>query len=303
MKTKARGMVMGSFAGDALALGAHWIYDTAVIDKTFGRIEYFIKPSAQSYHPTKEAGAFTHYGDQTLVLLESLAHTGSFSLEDFARRWQGLFSDYDGYVDGATTTTLKNFASGKSHGDSGSQSTDLGGAARIAPLIYAHAGDLKSLLESVRAQTAMTHNSAQVAACAEFFARVTHRVLQGQAPVDSMKRVAEESFASTPLAQGVADGLDMAALESRRAIFDMGQSCAARSAFPSTVQLIARYENDLREGLIENVMAGGDSAARGLVVGMVLGAHLGMDGIPEEWMRNMKLAARIVELLERLDGN
>ncbi len=303
MKTKARGMVMGSFAGDALALGAHWIYDTAVIDKTFGRVDRFVKPSLQSYHPTREAGAFTHYGDQTLVMLESLAHSGGFSLEDFARRWQALFSDYTGYVDGATKTTLKSFASGKSPEDSGSQSTDLGGAARMAPLVYAHADDLKILLESVRAQTAMTHNSPPVLGCAEFFARVTHQVLQGQAPVDSMKRVAEESFASTSLAQDVAHGLDMAALESRRAILDVGQSCAARSAFPSTVQLIARYENNLREGLIENVMAGGDSAARGLVVGMVLGAHLGMDGIPEEWVRDMIHAAGIVKLLERLDGN
>ncbi|MGA2940205.1 MAG: ADP-ribosylglycohydrolase family protein, partial [Syntrophobacteraceae bacterium] len=41
---------------------------------------------------------------------------------------------------------------------------------------------------------------------------------------------------------------------------------------------------NLREALVENVMAGGDSAARGLVVGMILGAHLGFEAIPSEWL-------------------
>ncbi len=35
MKDKLRAMVMGAFVGDALALGAHWVYNTNVIDKKF----------------------------------------------------------------------------------------------------------------------------------------------------------------------------------------------------------------------------------------------------------------------------
>jgi ADP-ribosylglycohydrolase len=35
-------------------------------------------------------------------------------------------------------------------------------------------------------------------------------------------------------------------------------------------------------------MAGGDSAARGLVVGMILGAYQGMDGIDENWIEEMR---------------
>ena len=39
------------------------------------------------------------------------------------------------------------------------------------------------------------------------------------------------------------------------------------------IHLICKYEDNLQEGLIENAMAGGDSAARGLVIGAVLGAR------------------------------
>jgi ADP-ribosylglycohydrolase len=47
-------------------------------------------------------------------------------------------------------------------------------------------------------------------------------------------------------------------------------------------------------------MAGGDQAGRGMAVGMVLGAYLGMDAIPEEWLRDLKAYPRIMELLDGL---
>ena len=50
------------------------------------------------------------------------------------------------------------------------------------------------------------------------------------------------------------------------------------------VHLISKHENDLKEALIQSVMAGGDSASRGMLVGMILGAHLGEEGIPKGWL-------------------
>ena len=48
-------------------------------------------PARADYHPGKLRGAQTHYGDQTLVLLESLdACGGNFVMEDFAQRWSWL---------------------------------------------------------------------------------------------------------------------------------------------------------------------------------------------------------------------
>ena len=47
-------------------------------------------------------------------------------------------------------------------------------------------------------------------------------------------------------------------------------------------------------------MAGGDSAGRGLLVGLVLGAHLGMDAIPPEWLTDMQAYPRIIDMLAQI---
>jgi len=78
MAGNAETMVLASFAADALALGAHWIYDTRQIDARFGRVADFLKPSPPTYHPAKACGELTHYGDQTLVLLRSVSACGGF---------------------------------------------------------------------------------------------------------------------------------------------------------------------------------------------------------------------------------
>lgn len=301
MKTKAKGMVMASFAADSFALGAHWIYDTGMIDRKFGRVRQLLKPLEESYHPTKDRGEFTHYGDQTLVLLQSVADHGGFDLQHFAGSWRELFKAYHGYVDEATRATLGNFATGKGPEESGSFSNDLGGAARIAPLVYRYREDVEQLIACVRAQTAMTHNTPLVVAGAEFFARVAGRVLAGESPVTAMQEVGAECFKGTPVEEMLEEGLESRKLETRSAILEFGQSCDAHGAFPSVVHLITRFEEDLREALVENVMAGGDSAARGLVVGMILGAHLGPDALPQEWWTDLKQGERILQLLGRID--
>ncbi|HSO10397.1 MAG TPA: ADP-ribosylglycohydrolase family protein, partial [Desulfoprunum sp.] len=72
------------------------------------------------------------------------------------------------------------------------------------------------------------------------------------------------------------------------------------AALPAAVHLILRYETDLRQALIENVMAGGDSAARGLVVGMILGAAGGPAAIPPEWLADLAALPQIQNCLSRI---
>ena len=276
-------MVFASFAGDSLALGVHWIYDPKQIEKSFGRVSAFVKPKPDSYHPTKEAGDFTHYGDQTFVLLESLASMKKFDPSDFSRRWQTLFKDYNGYHDHATKDTLRNLFQGKTPLDAGSSSEELAGAARLAPLVLLYRNDLDALVEAARTQTRMTHNHPMVVDGAEFFARIAWMVLKGRSPIEVMEEVAMQRFPNTPISKWVLDGVESRSKESTPTILAFGQSCHYGDAFPGVVHLLAKYENNLEEALIQAVMAGGDSAGRAMIVGMVLGAYLGRESFPDQW--------------------
>jgi len=297
MTSQATAMVLASLAADSLALGAHWIYDTDEIERRLGRVDTLRSPLPDSYHRTKGPGEFTHYGDQTLVLLESLARTGRFDLAEFASAWQRLFTGYRGYIDKATATTLENMGQQMGPDQCGSHSSDLGGAARIAPLVFFYQHDRPGLLTAVRQQTAMTHNNPATLAGAEFLAKTAWEVLHGALPVAAMETALDEGVADIDLDIRIRGGLDSGGKDTRTVIKKFGQMCGIAAALPGAIHLILSYATDLKGALIENVMAGGDSAARGLAAGMILGAHLGAGAIPENWLTAMVQYRPIMALL------
>lgn len=301
MQAHATAMVLASFAADSLALGAHWIYDTEKIEQQFGRISELLPPHDGTYHPTKKRGEFTHYGDQSLRLLEHLAtHQGHFNEEEYKAAWQSYMTDYPGYRDHATKETLHNMSKKEDFTSCGSTSTDLGGPAIIAPLIYCYRDDLPAMLEATKAFVAITHCGSGVIGGALFLARSCYAVLHGATPRQAFTEALTESTESTELDVRLGRCLEPATTDTRQQIKEFGQMCAIKAALPGAVYTILQNENNLEEALIESVMAGGDSAARGMVVGMILGASLGREKIPSRWLESLGKYERIVTALESL---
>jgi ADP-ribosylglycohydrolase len=230
-----------------------------------------------------------------------LATGSGFRLEIFSKNWQAFFETYQGYRDQATRKTLENFKNGKGPQDSGSPSSDLGGAVRIAPRGYCYRGDRQGLVAASRAQTAMTPNHPHVIDSAEFLARVALKALGKIPPKKAIESVADENFNRAPFDRWVAEGLKSAGKETRAAISGFGQMCEVGAAFPSVIHLLVRYEENLKEALMQNVMAGGDSAARGMAAGMILGAYLGTEAIPADWLADLKSREAIMRALDRID--
>ena len=183
---RIKAAVIGAFVADALSLGVHWVYNTGVIDKKLGRVEQYCDPLT-SYHKGKKAGDFTHYGDQMLVLLESVSG-GGFDAHRFAEMWRRFFADYGGYFDQATKTTLANMDAGNGLTKSASDSDDLAGASRMAAVVPVYHANLEQLVSAARAQTRITHSDDRVLLSADFFARSVFAVLGGQPPWQPYKK-------------------------------------------------------------------------------------------------------------------
>lgn len=301
MKSAAQAMVLASFVADSLALGIHWIYDTEQIDRQFGRITDLLAPAENSYHPTKKRGEFTHYGDQTLHLLKYLAaHSGRFNLSEYAFSWQSSFSNYTGYVDKATRTTLENLKAGHTPETCGSPSTDLGAAARIAPLIYCYRSDLEGLLAAVKSQTALTHRGPGAADAAIFLAHSCYAILHGASRRDAFEQALDLSIKDIDLNLRLRNCLDLPDDDIRRTVKNFGQMCSVAAALPGAIYTVLHTGDNLQEALIETVLAGGDSAARGMVVGMILGAELGIEKIPSRWLNALADYKEIDSILNQL---
>jgi ADP-ribosylglycohydrolase len=214
--------------------------------------------------------------------------------------WRDYFADYDGYRDHATKETLQRLDEGLPPEEAGSTSTDLGGATRIAPLVYQYHADEDALVAAARHQTVLTHRNADVIDSAAFFARLAAIVLAGQEPRQALQVVLQRHYDRPPFDNWVARGFDSREMTTREAIGQFGRACDVAAAFPGVIHLIAKYQDDPRNGLIENVMAGGDSAARGLIAGMIFGAFSGMDAVVPDWVNNLTNIRTIESLLDQL---
>lgn len=294
MAKKIKEAIMASFIADALALGVHWVYDTGAIKGKYGRLDKMIDPELAPYHKNRKKGEFTHYGDQMMCLLKSLDSHSGFDPAGFAADWQELFESYDGYMDQATKQTLDNFKTGQTV--SGSMSSDLGGAARIAPLALFYGDDKEAFIKAAVAQTAMTHNQPAVISTARFFAAVAVNVLQGDTPIAALEKNLAQ-IDNQDVSTMVSDGLASKGEDTRKTISQFGQMCSVSGALQSCVHLIATYENDLETALIENIMAGGDSSARGMLAGFIIGAHQGVDNLPDAWTNEMSAHQKILDLM------
>lgn len=301
MRERAEAMVLASFAADSHALGAHWIYDADEIASRYGRVERLLPAPPDSSHAGRQAGAFTHYGEQTLLLLRHLAGRKSFDVTAFSEQWRTSMQRYDGYVDHATNETLSNLAAGKPPADAGSSSHDLGGAARIAPLAYRYRDERDALVVTARAQTAMTHAAPLVVDSAAALGHVLWIVLNGKTPSAAIRTVIDaqpDAEVSALLRRGLESASERTVEAARR----LGQDGSVGAALPLAIHLVAAYEGSLAGALVENVAAGGDSAARGMVVGMVLGAFHGRDAIPDDWIEGMRAYREISTLLEDVEA-
>jgi ADP-ribosylglycohydrolase len=293
-------IVLGSFIGDSLALGPHWIYDQSEILARLGRVTTYQPPLA-IYHQGKTAGDLTHYGDQTLILLRSISKARNFNLAGFAADWRAFWENPAtiSYLDGATKATLAHL---QSESNSASASSDIAGAARIGPLFLLPWETEEELLFAVRVQTAFTHGDPAVIEAAEFFARTILAVRDGDDIASALQKTMKlpgwkfipEEWLTAALVSADSDQPDAVALKRH------GLTCHADDAFPCICHLLLRHPQDPATALIENVNAGGDSAARGMILGLVYGAAFPVSGWPAGWVADLNVRDEIESLIRSL---
>jgi hypothetical protein len=243
-----------------------------------------------------------------------------------------------GYLNGGTRRTLQALAEATQaaggvvpRGDArkalAADVNCLVAATHFLPLFLLEA-DEEALVAGAVSTVYLSHKNRDPVAAAAFLARALHRLLHGRQPLeqalrgaaaaggdafisrcvaDAAAKVAEAAAPGSALGALGAPFTDDAAVTSMARLWDVGRSepikvgkaSPTEGALPSALYFALRYSHSLEEALIANANVGGDSAARGMVIGMLLGAAHGdaEAAVPARWRDGLRAAAHVDALL------
>jgi ADP-ribosylglycohydrolase len=279
---KIRELILTSLVTDAYCLGAHWVYDEKQLKENNLNWNELNNPLSV-WHKDKSAGEFTHYGDQTYWLYEFLKDKETFDEKEYLKFWEEKIESYSGYIDGATRGTLENIKNGIT--PSGSNSSDLSIVGRIAPLLLVSKSK-KEFIDNVEKFVKLTHNSEKPISAAIFLAKVLLECLDGKDVISAIESIKQES--NTTIQAFVQKGLDSKNDDTFEAIREFGPACDVAEGFSGIIHLLSKYTN-LKDMLICNARAGGDSSARGMIASIIFMANQPINQIPQSWLAIKKV--------------
>ncbi len=279
---KVKELILTSLVADAYSLGAHWVYDEKQLKENNLNWNELNNPLSV-WHKEKVAGEFTHYGDQTYWLYEFLQNKETFDDKEYLKFWEEKIKSYNGYIDGATRETLENIKNGVN--PSGSNSSDLSIVGRIAPLLLVSKSK-KEFLENVEKFVKLTHNSEKSVSATIFFAKVLLECLDGKDVISAIEHIKQES--NTTIQAFVQRGLDSNTADTFETIREFGPACDVAEGFSGIIHLLSKYTN-LKDMLMCNARAGGDSSARGMIAAVIFMANQPSSQIPQNWLAIKKV--------------
>jgi ADP-ribosyl-[dinitrogen reductase] hydrolase len=310
---RVRGALWGGLTGDAFCLGGHWIYSLYEIAQRFPEgIKGFETPSPGHYHYGKKAGDFTHYGDAALLQLSSVAQNGRFEAVDFGSRLFKLMisENYKGYRDHATQGTIANYRVFLNNNpekpfdyQQGADDDQPATVTRLAPVVVAHLNDL-DLLETVAKATRVCQNNRRAIVFTQAAALILRDLLNGSTPESAVAETRQTIKPPDKACSEVNKKMKIACAARMLSAIDatmlFGQSCPLNSSFTAALHTMLIYSNDFASAIQSTANAGGDSAGRAAMVGAWLGAHLGIQAIPEAWRTRLTAHDQIEADVERI---
>jgi len=113
----------------------------------------------------------------------------------------------------------------------------------------------------------------------------TERLLQKEHP--ELNWLSDNSF-SHSMMRWLDNGL-LVQMNDEQAAKIIGTGCFALESVSLALYLALKYRNDFRAGVLAAVNAGGDNDSVASMVGAMIGASVGVHGIPEEWIHHHQL--------------
>lgn len=299
-RDRARGALWGVALGDALGMPAQLLSRSQVRER-YGTIDRFV--AASDDHPIAAglpAGSITDDTEQTLLLAAMLDADAGVDQSAWATalgQWEDAARARGSHdlLGPSTTAALAALRGGVPVSDAGRAGSTNGAAMRICPVAIAVDGaDLPWLVDRVVQASSLTHNtSVALAGAAAVAAAVSAGIGGADVPTALRSAVPAAALAARRgrwvAGADVGGRIDWALRECRRLpvaevgdlVTDLlGTSLAAQESVPAAFAIAASHAADPWRAMCVAASLGGDADTVASMVGALLGACLGVEGLP-----------------------
>lgn len=299
------GTMVGLAVGDALGLPTEFISRARILAR-FGP-QGLTGFAPGNGHP---AGTFTDDTQMSLAVAEGLLAAQGEDLDELLRCICSRFvawarsPDNDRAPGNTCLAGCRNLERGVPWREAGvANSKGCGTAMRVAPVGLRFYQDLERVAEVARATALPTHGHPAAVEGAAAAALMVALALRGQGPEEIYGEILRrcggrsEDF-DTCLAR-VPGSLDSPP-DKVLARGGLGEAWVAEEAVASALYCVWRHPDDYRAAVLEAINTDGDSDSIGAIAGSVVGARLGLGGIPAAWVQGVEESARLQETGLRL---
>ena len=192
-------------------------------------------------------------------------------------------------------------------------SKGCGGIMRVAP-VGLYFNDREKSAEYVcrfGAETAaLTHGHRLGWMPAGMLAQIIHEITQNETSVikavrrslETLQKTYPESEEKKYLTRLIWSAMYLAQeiLDDLKAIHQLGEGWVAEETLAIAVYCAIKYEDDFDRALIAAVNHNGDSDSTGAITGNILGAKIGLSGIPAKYTEHLELRDLIIEVADDL---
>jgi ADP-ribosyl-[dinitrogen reductase] hydrolase len=316
--SKSRGTLYGLCIGDALAMPVHWYYNRQALAEDYGWVTDYLAPRnphpdsilwRSSYVAPNPKGEILHdqaqywgqkgihyhqflkAGENTLnvkicqLLIKSINQTGTYDADDFLRRYITFMTTpgnhQDTYIEECHRNFFANYARGLPPSSCGLEEKHIGGLIGMVPIVVFYFKQPKKAREAALAHLALTHPGSKMETAGSLVIDILLKALNGiplKAAIFEEIEAQSNPLLGHPFTKWLKDP-DEWVIGPR-----FSSACYVEDSVPAVIYLALKYHHDPEKALIVNTNLGGDNAARGSVLGALLGAFHGLERFPRRWI-------------------
>ncbi len=268
--------------------------------------DFTFHPAHSSVSGNLREGQWTDDTHMTVCVIESLLERKSVDGGHIASKFLAWFQGGD--LRGIGTTTrdaMVKMAAGvlwTGSGRQGEMAAGNGAAMRIAPIGLWHARNRASLMSGVRAATISTHNCEEAVQGAAAVAFAIAKAAADELDVATIVAETCDFLGPCTMAERLRLAESLRHADWRSALARLGTGGYVLETVASAFYCLLASPLNFSKGVEMAVRAGGDTDTTGAVTGALIGAHVGLAGIPDPWLERVEAGPRLAELARQLCG-